>query len=134
MSKSLFIFLLIAAGVGYYLYKTNKFTEVRASVDYTPTTISITARDQDLHDCKLLLTHDYGVDLPFLRQNARFTIGKDDFKQWNGTILESMQVLGPEIEFNLKCQEGYMKLKEGNRYANAEPVEEKKQRHEEEIE
>ena len=133
MSKSLFVFLLLAAGVGYYLYKTNKFTDVRASFDYTPTTVSVTARDQDLHDCKLLLTHDYGVDLPFLRENDRFTIGKDDFKQWNGTILESMQALGPEIEFNLKCEEGSMKLTEANRYATAEK-EEKKQRQEEEIE
>ena len=132
MSKSLFIFLLIAAAVGFYLYKSNRFTQVRVSFDYTPTDVSITAREMDLHDCKLNLTHDYGIDLPVLRLNQRMTVGKDEFKQWNGTALEKMSVLGPEIEFKLRCQEGYIEQKETNRYASS-PAVERERRDEQEV-
>jgi hypothetical protein len=120
MSKSLFLFLIIAAAVGYYLYKTNHFTDIRASFDYAPEGVSVTARDMDLHDCKLKLTHDYGVELPFLRQNSPRMIGKDDFKQWNGAMLESIQALGPEIEFRMRCKEGGIELTETNRYYTTE--------------
>jgi hypothetical protein len=116
MSKSLFFFLLIAAVLGYYLYKTNRFTDIRATFDHLPEGISVTARDRDLHDCKLNLTYDYSVDLPYLRQNSRMMIGKYDFKQWNGTILESVNALGPEIEFRMRCKEGSIDFKETNRY------------------
>jgi hypothetical protein len=116
MSKSFLFFLLIAAAAGFYLYKTNWFTDIRATFDYAPEGISITAREMDLHDCKLKLTHDYSVDLPFLRQNTPRMVGKDDFKQWNGTMLESIQALGPEIEFRMRCTEGAIDLKETNRY------------------
>ena len=118
MSKSLFFLLLIAAAVGYYLYKTNYFTDIQASFDYTPESVSVIARQSDLHDCKLNLTYDYSVELPFLRQNARVTLAKTDFKQWNGTILESIEALGPEIEFRMKCKEGSLEVKESNRYAS----------------
>jgi len=116
MSKSLFFFLLIAGAVGYYLYKTNRFTDIRASFDYIPEGVSVIARDRDLHNCKLRLTHDYTVELPFLRQNSPVLIGIDDFKQWNGTLLESMKALGPEIEFKMRCDEGAINLIETNRY------------------
>ncbi len=117
MSKSLFVFLVIAAAVGYYLYKTNRFTEIRAGFDYTPEGVSVIARDMDLHDCKLNLTYDYSVDLPYLRRDVRVTIAKYDFKQWNGTALEAMGALGPEIEFRMRCKEGKIEVKESNRYA-----------------
>ena len=116
MSKSFFFFLLIASAVGYYLYKTNRFTDIRANFDYIPEGVTVIARDMDLHECKLRLTHDYAVDIPLLRQNSPLLIGKDDFKQWNGTILESMRALGPEIEFKLRCKEGAIHLTEANRY------------------
>jgi hypothetical protein len=111
------VFLLIAATVGVYLHKTNRFTRINAKFDYTDSEIFVTALDQDLHDCKLNLTHDYGVDLPFLRQSVRKSIVKDDFKQWNGTALEGIWALGPEIEFKLRCSEGSVEAKETNRYA-----------------
>jgi hypothetical protein len=123
MSKTLFILLLIAAAIGFYFYKSNRFQEINVSFRYTPEDVTITAGESDLHDCRLALTHDYAVDLPLLRQGQRMTVAKTDFKQWNGTILESMGALGPEIEFKLRCNEGRVEVKDSNRYLSSTPLE-----------
>jgi hypothetical protein len=61
------------------------------------------------------------------------TIDKYDFKQWNGAMLDEMKLLGPEIEFKLRCKEGSIEVKESNRYLNPEKVE-REPKNEEEIE
>jgi hypothetical protein len=133
MSKSLFIFLLIAAAAGYYVYKTNRFTEVNATFDYSPNTISVMALDDNLHDCKLSLTNDYTVEIPILRARSRLSVVKTDFKQWNGTILESMKDLGPQVEFKLRCKEGSARTTKPNRYEKDEPKQKDPFKHEEEV-
>ena len=134
MSKSLFIFLLIAAAVGYYLYKTNQFAEVNATFDYSPEAVSVMALDDSLHDCKLSLTNDYIVIIPILRPGNRVSITKTDFKQWNGTILESMKDLGPQVEFKLRCKEGSTKTTKPNRYEKEKAKEKDVFKNEEEVE
>jgi hypothetical protein len=133
MSKSLFIFIVIAAAVGYYAYKTNIFTEVNATFDYSPEAVSIMALDENLHDCKLSLTNDYAVEIPVLRTRSRLSIVKTDFKQWNGTILESMKDLGPQVEFKLRCNEGSTKTTKPNRYEKDAPKEKDSFKNEEEV-
>lgn len=133
MSKSLLIFLLVAAAVGYYLYKTNRFTEVNASFDYSPETVSVMALDYNLHDCELSLTNDYMVKIPILRERSRLSIIKTDFKQWNGTILESMKDLGPQVEFKLRCKEGRVSVTKPNRYEKDIPKQKDVFQNEEEV-
>ncbi len=90
------------------------------------------AVDNNLHDCRFSLTHDYAVEIPFLRAGNRLTITRTDFKQWNGTILESISDLGPQVEFNLRCKEGSIRTTKQNRYEKPEkPIPEYK--HEEEV-
>ena len=133
MSKSLFIFLLIAGAAGYYFYKTNRFTEVNASFDYSPEGVSVMALDENLHDCKLSLTNDYTVQIPVLRARSRMSIVKTDFKQWNGTILESMKELGPQVEFKLQCKEGSARTAKPNRYEKDPPKQKDVFKNEEEV-
>jgi hypothetical protein len=133
MSKSLFIFLVIAGAVGYYLYKSNRFTEVNATFDYSPDTVSVMALDDNLHDCKLSLTNDYTVQIPVLKARSRLSIIKTDFKQWNGTILESMKELGPQVEFKLRCREGSAETTKPNRYEKDPPKQKDNFRNEEEV-
>ncbi len=133
MSKSLFIFILIAAGAGYYLYKTNRFAEINATFDYSPEVVSVMAVDDDLHNCKFSLTNDYEVQIPHLRSRKRLTIIKTDFKQWNGTILESMAELGPQVEFKLRCREGSIRTTKPNRFIKSDKGDREGYKHEEEV-
>jgi hypothetical protein len=133
MSKSLFILIVIAAAVGYYVYKTNRFTEVNVTFDYSPEAVSVMALDDNLHDCKLSLTNDYEVEIPVLRARSRLSIVKTDFKQWNGTILESMKDLGPQVEFKLRCKEGSVETSKPNRYEKDAPKKEDVFKNEEEV-
>ena len=119
MSKNLLIVLLILAGVGYYLYKTNYFSQIDAKFDYTPGGVSVEARGADLHDCKLAITNDFEIKLPFLRANTPVMIEKTEFKQWNGTNLEAMRDLGEKMEFKMRCREGEIETSEPNRYYEA---------------
>jgi len=121
MSKSVFIGLLVIAGVGYYLYRVNYFSEIDAIFDYSPDTVYVEARSSDLHDCKLSLTHDFSVDLPFLRQGVRSSIDRLQFKQWNGTELALIKDLGEKIEFKMRCQEGKIEKIQDNRYYESGP-------------
>jgi|GEM_PF-7120979 len=122
MSKGTLIALMVLASAGYYLYRVNWFTDIDAKFDYTPEGVSVMARSVDFHDCKLSLTHDYVVEIPFIRKSDRVTIGKNDFKQWNGTVLESIEDLGEKIEFKMRCREGKIETADSNRYyASAAP-------------
>jgi len=116
MSKGLFITLLILAAVGYYLYRSNYFTEIDARFEYTPTSVSVEARGDELHDCTLSLTNDYEVEIPYLRSNRPLTMDRTAFKQWNGTDLEAIRELGEKIEFKMRCSEGKIEKTELNRY------------------
>ena len=100
MPKSLIIIVLILAGIGYYLYRTNYFSPIEARFDYNPNGVSV----------------DFEVKLPFLRANTPLMIEKTDFKQWNGTNLEAIRDLGEKMEFKLRCREGKIETAEKNRY------------------
>jgi len=119
MSKSWFIGLLILAAAGYYFYKTNYFSAIEARFDYTPNSVSVEALGMDLHNCKLAITNDFEIKLPFLRANTPLEIEKTEFKQWNGTNLESIHDLGEKMEFKMRCREGKIETAESNRYYEA---------------
>jgi hypothetical protein len=116
MSKGSLIALLILAAVGYYLYRSNYFSEIDARFDYSPSGVSVEARGSDLHDCKLSLTNDFEIEIPFLRANRPLSVLKTDFKQWNGTGLERIRDLGETIEFHMRCREGKIDRTVSNRY------------------
>jgi hypothetical protein len=122
MSKGLLITLLVLGALGYYLYRINWFTEISAKFDYTPDSVSVTALYLDLHNCKLNLTNDFAVEIPLIRENRSITLSQNDFKEWNGAILESIKDLGPTIEFKMRCDEGKIETNQGNRYATSEPA------------
>ena len=92
------------------------------------------ALDDNLHDCELSLTNDYTVQIPMLRAGSRISIVKTDFKQWNGTILESMKELGPQVEFKLQCKEGSVSTTKPNRYEKDPPKQKDVFKNEEEVE
>jgi hypothetical protein len=117
MSRALLIAILVIGAAGYYLYKSNYFSTVNAEFNHTPDGVSVTALDQELHNCKLGLTNDFEVKLPVLRPNQQVVISKYEFRQWNKTGLEEMKDLGPTIEFHLRCSEGKLDTSQANRYA-----------------
>jgi hypothetical protein len=116
MSRNFLIALVLLAGIGYYLYRTNYFSAIDAKFDYSASGVSVEARGMDLHDCKLAITNDFEVQIPFLRENTPVNIQKTDFKQWNGTNLESMHDLGEKMEFRMRCREGKVESSERNRF------------------
>jgi hypothetical protein len=123
MSKGFLIVLVVLASVGFYLYKTNWFTDINVKFDYSPEGVSVLAKGMDYHDCELKLTNDYAVKIPLIRQNQYLSIGKNEFRQWNGTDLESIKDLGEKIEFKMRCREGKIETTDSNRYNTSAPAE-----------
>ncbi len=115
-SPGLIVFAL-ALIVGAYLYKTNFFASLDVEFGQSPDGVSVVARGGEYHNCKLKLTNDYEIEILRLMMNSRLSIPKNDFKQWNGVILENMSDLGVEIDFRLRCDEGHFDLKVPNNYA-----------------
>lgn len=103
-TRVLILLAVIAAGV--YVYKSNWFVELDAELGLAQDHVSILAREQDYHDCKVKLTGEFSTEVEIIPQNSRYFIQIFKFKQWNGTPLESTELLESKVRVSLWCDEG----------------------------
>ena len=110
------LLLIVAAG---YLYFSNFFVELEAVFELAPTHLSVRAMGGSYRDCTLTLD---GFSSPRfdIRLGETRIVNIHEFRQWNGTILDTVKMLQPVVEIDMRCDEGRISAKTDNRYREEE--------------
>lgn len=105
MRARLVIILLLIAGAG-YAYHSKYFTKLDARISFNRSAVMIRAAETQYTNCKVNLSGDYNSIVDLIRQDETRTIPFYDFKQWNGTILESAAQLDETVKVTVWCDQG----------------------------